>query len=278
MRPKGTALTKATFRTPFLRWPGGKRWLMPELEEILLGVMVRRYFEPFVGGGAFFYYFDLPKACLADVNNELINTYTQVRDRSAAILRGLRRRRVSARAYARARASAPRTRIARAMRFLYLNRTSFSGIYRVNQAGKFNVPYGGGERTPEYLWRNQILGRGAERLRRTELVCSDFGKIIGRARDGDLVYCDPIYTVSHNNNGFRRYNEEYFSWDDQRRLALACHRAADRGVTVIVSNADHWEVEKLYLGFETYELERHSNLSSDNASRRRTKELVFVVR
>ena len=113
-------------------------------------------------------------------------------------------------------------------------------MYRLNQQGEFNVPFGGGERTTAPLWEYNLLTSSARALRGAKLLAVDFEQAISEAKKGDLVYCDPTYTVAHNNNGFIRYNERNFSWEDQKRLSRSCHSAAARGALVIVSNAYHF--------------------------------------
>jgi DNA adenine methylase len=174
------------------------------------------------------------------------------------------------------RRSSPTRQLERAMRFLYLNRTAFGGIYRLNRMGMFNVPYGGGERTPEPLWSENLLVNASRRLKRAHLHTTDFEEVLTGAKPGDFVYCDPTYTVAHNNNGFVRYNERNFSWDDQKRLADTCRRLYKEGVTVLVSNADHTDVIKLFRPPRLLRLDRMSLLSPDSEKRRATTELLFV--
>src|SRR5205823_6176999 len=145
-----------------------------------------------------------------------------------------------------------------AARMLYLNRTAFGGIYRINRQGEFNVPYGGGQRTTASLWEKHLICRASRVLQNTMILHSDFESVLNQAQVGDVVYCDPTYTVTHGNNGFRRYNEPNFSWADQERLAAAAKRAASKGVTVFVSNAHHESLRSLYSGASFRVFERHS--------------------
>ncbi|MCE5309045.1 MAG: Dam family site-specific DNA-(adenine-N6)-methyltransferase [Acidobacteriales bacterium] len=215
---------------PFLKWPGGKRWIVPQLLNVLGSFQFERYFEPFLGGGALFFALRPSRALLSDLNPDLINTYVQVKQNAAAITRKLRRLPVSAEKYDRMRASSPASRFERAVRFLYLNRTAFGGIYRLNREGVFNVPFGGGQRTPEALWRDGLLANAACVLKTARFLTCDFEKATADVGENDLVYCDPTYTVAHSNNGFVRYNERNFAWDDQKRLAACCQRLARRRI------------------------------------------------
>jgi DNA adenine methylase len=263
-------------QTPFLKWPGGKRWLTPFLLEMLAGRKVKTYFEPFLGGGALFFALRPKCAYLSDINQNLINTYLQVRDNHRLLISGLRQLPVTKRDYYRIRGRRRHSAIHRAIDFLYLNRTAFAGIYRLNRDGEFNVPYGGGKRTPSQLYETEMLVRAANTLANTTLTACDFEAAMSRAVRGDVIYCDPTYTVTHDNNGFVRYNERNFSWSDQRRLASVARAAAASGVLVIVSNAHHADVAALYADALTYVVRRRSLLAPSPNHRREILESVFV--
>ena len=260
-----------------MRWPGGKRWLTPTIAEIVGNFNIRHYFEPFLGGGAVYFALQPKQATLSDVNSDLINTYLQVRDSPEEILERLKRLPVNSDFYSVVRKSSPTDPVQSAVRFLYLNRTAFAGMYRVNRSGAFNVPFGGGERKPDPLWNEGLLLSASKALSAIEITCNDFEISMQRAQKGDLVYCDPTYTVSHNNNGFIRYNESNFRWDDQVRLARACSALRARGVTVIVSNAFHGDVLQLYSDAEAREVGRLSLLCPDGGKRKHTSEYLFIL-
>jgi DNA adenine methylase len=262
---------------PFLKWPGGKRWAAAHIAEIIKPRLLGTYFEPFLGGGAVFFYLGPRRAVLSDVNGDLINTYRAVRDDLIAVLRKLRRFRVSAEEYYRIRELSPADPIACAARFLYLNRTAFGGVYRLNLRGQFNVPFGGGDRTPELLWKSPVLREAATALRKASLKQSDFEKVMRFSKSGDVVYCDPTYTVAHDNNGFIRYNERNFSWSDQVRLAKASLEASRRGVTVAITNANHASVRHLYPGARFEELPRISRITPKSNLRRGVTELLILL-
>jgi DNA adenine methylase len=263
---------------PFLKWPGGKRWLSTEIVRLLNGYRFRRYFEPFLGGGAVFFALRPENAILSDINHDLINTYIQVRYRPHALVSMLRQMPVDGEVYCNVRRDSPKRNMERAVRFLYLNRTAFGGMYRVNQSGLFNVPFGGGQRTPAPLWQEHLLIDASRNLKRALLLCADFEEVLAQAGAGDVVYCDPTYTVSHDNNGFIRYNERNFSWSDQERLAASCHRVAGRGATVVLSNAAHDKILELYRSCEVRTLNRLSVLCPDPEKRGPRKELLVIIR
>jgi DNA adenine methylase len=233
------------------------------------------YYEPFLGGGSIFFALAPPRAVLADINRDLINTYQMVKQHPVALVRRLRALPVTSSFYYQLREEDATAAISRAVRFLYLNRTCFGGIYRENANGLFNVPYGGGCRTPEILWNRKLISNAAAALKCVELVSGDFELTMNRAGPGDVVYCDPTYSVAHDNNGFVRYNESNFSWRDQERLAESATRAANRGATVFVSNAHHRSVRSLFRPQRCWTLKRISRVSAAPGGRRPVKEYLF---
>jgi DNA adenine methylase len=262
---------------PFIKWPGGKRWAAARIAKFITPHLFGTYFEPFLGSGALFFHMRPKRPVLADINRELVSTYKAVRDDPVRVARILRRHAVTSETYYRLRRSEPVTPAARAARFLYLNRTAFGGIYRLNLSGEFNVPYGGGARTPELLWKTGLLEVASKALRSARLKVSDFEPIIDSAGTGDVVYCDPTYTVAHDNNGFIRYNERNFSWADQERLADAAFRAAGRGAMVIITNAHHASIKQLYRGASFETLSRLSAVTPHPELRRSVEELLIRI-
>lgn len=263
---------------PFLKWPGGKRWAAARIADLIRPNLTGRYYEPFLGGGAVFFHLRPNKATLSDINADLIDTYRTVSTRHRQIVSLLQGLPVSPAAYAEVREWDAKGLIDRAVRFLYLNRTAFGGMYRLNRQGHFNVPYGGGGRTPAILWESRLLEDAAAALRCARLVACDFAESMRAARAGDVVYCDPTYTVAHENNGFVRYNETNFSWKDQERLAAEAISAQRRGAVVIISNAHHHSIRRLYSGRAQFlRLGRSSCISTDPRHRREVSEYLIVL-
>jgi len=262
---------------PFLKWPGGKRWLAPRIADIIKPHLKGRYFEPFLGSGAVFFTLLPSKATLGDINEDLINTYRQVMDHPYELINRIQKMQVTASSFYRIRDSKEKNEISRAARFLYLNRTAFAGIYRLNRQGRFNVPYGGGERTPEVLWKDRLIESTSPALKGMKFVSCDFEETLAQAGKGDVIYCDPSYTVTHDNNGFIRYNERNFSWADQERLAASALRAHKRGAFVVVSNAYHPSIKKLFSSYRQLVFTRKSLLSTIPAARREVKECLLVL-
>lgn len=260
---------------PFLKWPGGKKWLVTRYSRFFPN-HYSRFVEPFLGGGAVFFYLAPRRATLSDTNGELVNAYTILKREFRRVHEALRQlqRRHSKALYYRIRDEKPTRQFERAVRFLYLNRTCFNGIYRVNLKGDFNVPIGT-KTLVEYP--EDYLSQVAEYLQRACLRVCDFEEALESTRKGDFVFADPPYTVMHNNNNFVKYNAALFSWSDQIRLAAAIKRAGTRGVKIMLSNADHPSIRDLYSDFgEHYRVERSSILSADSSHRRQTTELLVV--
>jgi len=260
---------------PFLKWAGGKRWLVA-LHPEWLRLGAKRYLEPFLGSGAVFFRTEPRKAILSDLNADLIATYKALRDTPVDVWRHLRlhQRKHSDEYYYRVRNARCHTSTTLAARFIYLNRTCFNGLYRVNLGGVFNVPKG---TKSAVLLPTDDFVRVSEMLRPATLETCDFSETIARARENDFLYIDPPYTVRHNNNNFLKYNENIFSWRDQQRLAGDLASAAKRGASILISNANHPCIHTLYGArfWQRIKVGRFSSLASSAKHRKATTELVI---
>lgn len=258
---------------PMLKWAGGKQWLAPAAPYLVPPAWRGRYFEPFLGGAALFFAIEPAHATLSDRNNELIRTYSAIRDDADGVMALLRRYPYDKEFYYELRERAPRSERAHAARFLYLNRTCWNGLYRINQEGRFNTPFG--------RFKNPTicdvprLEKAGRLLCRSKLRSGDFEKIVAVAKPGDFVYFDPPYITGHQNNGFLKYNAPLFSWADQQRLALVALRLARAGVFVLVSNADQEAVLSLYRGLFFYRAIRRSLIAGPIDSRGTVTEAVL---
>jgi DNA adenine methylase len=260
---------------PFLKWAGGKRWLASTIGKHIFPI-AGRYIEPFLGSGAVYFHLRPAVALLNDANSELINAYKaiQLDFRRVEILLGYHHRHHSTEYYYQMRSYAPRCPFRSAARFVYLNRTCWNGLYRVNLKGVFNVPIG---TKSSVVLSNDNWASVSECLQRAQLCCKDFEQIIDQAEKGDVVFADPPYTVKHNYNGFIKYNESLFSWADQERLSFALRRASKRGAIVVATNANHRSVRDLYRGaFTLKTMERSSILSGSSQFRGLFKELFIA--
>jgi DNA adenine methylase len=260
---------------PFLKWPGGKRWLTSR-HLAMFPKTYGKYIEPFLGGAAVFFALSPEDAYLSDANAELINAYNRIKKDRLKLERSLARyqKKHDSEFYYKARDKSPTDPLARAARFLYLNRTCFNGIYRVNKEGHFNVPIGTKDAVS---FEDGYLEKVELALKNARIRTRDFEIAIGNANKDDFVFIDPPYTVMHNNNGFVKYNAQLFSWKDQARLATAIKAAGERGALIMMSNADHESVRALYDGFGTHHsLTRASILAGDPGYRRSATELLVT--
>lgn len=259
-----------------VRWAGGKRWLLPIIKDLLEGRDFPAYHEPFLGGASVFLGLrQFPKAFLRDTNAELIGAYRVIREHPEAVGELVRVFSNDSETYYEVRASRPESKIERAARFLYLNHTSFNGIYRVNLDGIYNVPFG--NRASPRIPTVEHLRGVSKRLKDARLDRGDFEKCIHRIGSGHLVFLDPPYTVAHNNNGFIKYNQRLFSFDDQRRLSSLIDEIKRRGAYYILANAAHESIAALFdKGDNMIETSRRNSIGGINAVRGRGTEYLFT--
>jgi DNA adenine methylase len=252
---------------PFLKWAGGKRWLVERFPHFF-AVKYSRYIEPFLGSGAVFFRTRPKRALLSDRNPILIETYEALRDEPDVVRQLLFRhdRQHSVEHYYRVRNQILRSRAARAAQLIYLNRTCWNGLYRVNRQGRFNVPIGTKTRV---VLETDNFKEIAALLARVTLRACDFADTLNKAAHGDFVFVDPPYTVKHDNNGFVKYNEGLFSWRDQVRLRDCVQAAIGRGAHVLLTNAYHPSVRKLYKHIGDHEKVRRSSVIAASADNRR---------
>ncbi len=259
--------------TPFVKWAGGKTSLLPELLKHVPRP-VRRYHEPFVGGGALFFAVAPRRAVLSDANGELIHCWRQVRDDVHGVLDAL-----SAHVYERSRFEAVRALdplrlrpAERAARFIYLNKTCFNGLWRVNRAGRFNVPFGR-YRNPTFHDPGLLLP-ASRALRGVQILRAPFEISLQRAAPGDFVYLDPPYDPVSETSSFTSYTRDAFTWEDQKRLAAGCAALDRRGVRFLLSNSATPRIRALYRGFEQRVVEAPRHISCKGGGRGRVEELL----
>lgn len=250
--------------TPFVKWAGGKRQLLSELREHI-PAKFGTYYEPFVGGGAmtFSILSDNPQATcsLSDLNSDLIITYVTVRDRVEELISSLRKHAAnyvldSKVYYYATRAAVPRSQVGKASRLLFLNKTCFNGLYRVNSNGQFNVPIGS-YTNPNIVNADALRAASrALRSRKISINCCDFTAVLRTAKRGDFVYFDPPYRPTSKTSSFTSYTRMDFGMRDFARLAETCDKLSKRGCYVLMSNSDvsdvrttfndDWSVDKLH--------------------------------
>ncbi len=271
-KPIAEASVSQGFVPPFLKWTGGKQWLARAMP-VLTPATYERYFEPFLGGGSVFFSLQPKAASLSDANAELIRTYQGLRDQPQRVIDNLRRLKYDREVFERVRELRPRTDASHAARFIYLNRTAFNGIYRVNREGQFNVPFGSFS-NPQICNRQRLEVCAARLKGDTQIRAQDFEEAVYSAQKNDFVYLDPPYITGHMNNGFVKWNAKLFSWQDQVRLANLAENLARRGVHVLLSNADHPAVTELYKSFHRYRIERPSQIAASTTKRHPVTEML----
>ena len=241
---------------PIVKWVGGKRQLMFELLKNM-PENYNRYFEPFIGGGALFFELQPDNAYISDMNEELINLYQVVRDNVDELITDLQKHDISKEYFMEIR-NIDRTEeykswsnVKKASRFIYLNRTCFNGMYRVNSKGEFNVPFGH-YKNPKILDENNLINC-SNLLQRTEIKHADFSEILKKVKKGDFVYFDPPYVPLSETSSFTSYTKDGFDIDMQFKLRDVCDELDSMGVKFLLSNSDTKLVNELY---ENYNIKK----------------------
>lgn len=260
---------------PFLRWAGGKSWLLKHFDKIAPDLSYNNYHEPFLGGAALFFFLQPSKqSYLSDLNTELIHTYEAVKDNVELVIKELRAFRNTESEYYKVREKVYRSDYKRAAQFIYLNQTSFNGIYRVNLKGIYNVPFGYRSKN---FFEPENLRLVSANLKKSFFTVGDFDIVRKKLNKNDLVFLDPPYTVTHNNNGFIKYNQKLFSLDDQFRLSKLIDDIKKAGAYYILTNAAHQTIEKIFeKGDKKYLLQRASLIGGINANRGHYSEVIFT--
>ena len=240
--------TRNADAAPFVKWVGGKRAILPQLENYFPR-RFERYFEPCVGGGAVFFHLQPQEAILSDLNAELVNAYRVVRDNVDELVAHLRTHANDEEYYYEMRAQDPRDLdpIARASRLVYLNRTCFNGLYRVNSKGGFNVPFG--KHKNPTICNETGLRAASEALQGCRIAHRPYMAVLNEARPGDFLYFDPPYHPLNATSNFTSYTADSFSAQDQRDLATTFRLLAERGCKVMLSNSDTEFIRELYADF-----------------------------
>jgi DNA adenine methylase len=213
------------------------------------------------------------QAVISDRNDDLMACYTAVRDDPRGVEKALREFGNDKDSYYAVRESDPESAVGRAARLIFLAAHSFNGIYRVNRAGTFNVPFGNRSYA---LGAELSLEPHSQALQEAKILSGDFVAAVADATAGDTVYLDPPYTVTHSRNGFLKYNAKVFSWRDQERLAETARDLAKRGCRVLISNASHYTIEELYADFRPISVDRMSRMASDSSRRRDITEVIYT--
>jgi DNA adenine methylase len=257
---------------PIIRWAGSKRALLPKLRKYWLKPNAR-YIEPFCGSGCLFFDLEPAVAVLGDINPELIATYRAIRNHPGQVIESLLRLKISRQTYYRLRAINPfsLSDSELAARFLFLNKLCFNGIYRTNQKGMFNVPYGA-PKTKAKFDPSQLL-EASQMLKRVTLLNADFEATARTAENGDFVYLDPPYAVS-NRRVFKEYHPDSFTDSDLKRLKGLLVDLDKKGATFVVSYADCKEARELMADWSTSRVRTRRNVAGFSDHRKAAFELM----
>ncbi len=256
-----------TSARPFLKWAGGKSQLLPHLLE-LAPKQFNKYIEPFVGGGALFFALGNSNSVLADSNEELVITYTTVRDDVENLIDRLRGFVNDKETFYRVRSlgTSNLCDLERSARLIYLNKTCFNGLYRVNQKGDFNTPYNGV--VGANFLQPDILRKASTTLQGTTIVCGDYKNVLtANAEKNDLVFLDPPYLPVGKYSDFERYTKERFYIKDQEELADEFARLVDLGCKVILTNSAHESIIELFKNYDRKIVNSKRLISSDAKTR-----------
>ena len=247
---------------PFIKWVGGKRQLLKQFRLLNLyppedfNPDEHAYFEPFVGGGAVFFDLLPEKAELSDLNAELVTTYNVIKNDVEALIKSLSQHKYEKEYYLNVRSWDPQSLsdIEVASRFIYLNRTGFNGMYRVNSKGKFNVPFG--RYSNPSICDEENLRRVSDALQGVVINCQDYKKVLDKARKSDFIYFDPPYYPLNRTSSFTSYTAESFLEDEQTELRNAFLELHKRGCFVMLSNSDTNFINDLYSNMEGVKVNR----------------------
>ena len=262
--------------TAILKWAGGKRSLVQEILSMFpLDYEGRAYHEPFLGGGSVFFTIRPKRGTVNDVNTRLANFYRVVRDSPDALIVEASRHAYDKKTYYTLRDRFNKgglDPIEDAALLLYLNKTGYNGLYRVNSKGLFNVPFGT-YRNPRIVPAEDII-IASEALKRVEIRSEDFSYLLDAANEGDIVYLDPPYEPLSKTSNFNTYSPAGFPWSEQVRLSKMIRELDARGVLFTLSNSE--PVKKLYKGFRIKIVHANRSINTKTTGRGSVREILVT--
>ncbi|MEH2005242.1 DNA adenine methylase [Nostoc sp.] len=261
---------------PFLKWAGGKSRLIQQYIPYF-PKSYKNYYEPFLGGGAVFFYLQPSAAILTDINGELINTYCCVRDHVEELICLLKEHKIrhDKDYYYSVRNNFGGTDIEKAARLIYLNKTCFNGLYRVNSLGKFNVPLGRYD-NPN-ICSEVLLKVASEALSTSKIKQTDFADVLNYATSSDdFIYFDPPYYPVSETSYFTAYSSYRFAEDQQVELKDVFEKLTGRGVKVMLSNSDCEFIRNLYSSFNIHTISASRAINSNAKKRGKITELLVT--
>lgn len=279
-------MAKKILVSPILKWVGGKRQLLSEILPMINIKSSSIYVEPFLGGGAVLFDLQPKKAIVNDYNDELINVYLTVRDSAEELITELEKHSVNntedyyyeVRSLDRSEKYREMSNVEKAARILYLNKTCYNGLYRVNLAGQFNSPYGK-YKNPNIVNATAIRAMSKYLNENKIEICNgDYRDVLKRVRKGSFVYLDPPYMPISSSASFTGYTENGFSYEQQVALKNECDKLRKKGIAFVQSNSDCPEIRELYKEYEIKTVQAKRAINSDASKRGEINEvLIYYV-
>lgn len=266
---------------PILKWVGGKRQLLDEILP-LIPSKITTYVEPFVGGGAVLFELQPKKVILNDFNAELINVYKIVKENPIQLLELLEiheslnseKYYYNIRHLDREESYISISNIEKAARIIYLNKTCFNGLFRVNQAGQFNSPYGR-YKNPNIINKPTILAMSKYfNNNDVKMLNGDYKEALKGLRKGSFVYLDPPYMPISSSSSFTGYTENGFSLEKQKQLKEECDKLNSKGINFLLSNSYHPVIRELYSDYETIIVKARRSINSNGNKRGEINEIL----
>lgn len=274
-------MTKNLLIQPFLKWAGGKRQLIKEIEKYIPN-KIGTYYEPFLGGGAVLFYLQPKKAIVNDSNPELINAYVVIRDNVDELIIDLKKHKntkdyfYDIRKIDRTPEYHDLSNIEKASRLIYLNKTCYNGLFRVNSSGEFNTPFGN-YNNPNIV-NEHVLRSVSNYLNNNDIkfICGDFEDAVKGIRKGSFVYFDPPYAPISDSSSFTGYTLDGFNNEDQKRLERLCNKLQERGVKFLLSNSTATSILELYNDYDIKYIDAKRNINSIGERRGEIKEILIT--
>jgi len=271
---------------PFVKWAGGKRQLIPVLNQHI-PKNFGSFFEPFLGGGAMLFHLLLNypkhKFIVSDLNSDLVLSYITIRDRADELISSLKNHaknysKNSYSYYYSVRDSEPKGQIEKTSRLIFLNRTCFNGLYRVNSKGKFNVPLGRYS-NPNIVNEENILAvSNILQSKKVSIKCQDFGTVLDNAKKGDFVYFDPPYQPISQTANFTSYTTRDFTINDLKRLSKVCQDLDSKGCKILLSNSNCKEVTQTFSKNSWKVVKIQANRAINSNSKKRTGHSELLIK
>ena len=269
---------------PFVKWAGGKRQILDKLKK-LVPEDFNTYYEPFVGGGALLFDLAPENAVINDSNEELINVFNVLCNekkysKMCRYLNKFERKHDEEFYYEIRNIDRNKKKFnklndsKRAARTIYLNKSCFNGLYRVNSKGEFNVPFGKKTKVNTYDGENLLNVHSYLTLNNISILCTDFEDAVSTAKEGDFVYFDPPY--DSDTSTFNSYTEDGFNKDEQRRLAKVFKELDEKGVKVMLSNHNTILIKELYKDYNFYVIEAKRSINSNGKKRGKVEEVIIT--